>query len=160
MKIIIGSDVSGFSLKESIKKYLTEKGYDFDDLGTQDTKNGILFYEVASKIAKKIQNKEYDRGILICGTGAGMSIVANKYEGVYAVATENVYSAKKCRAINNANVLTMGGWIVGPELGCDMVDVFLTTEFTQDLEDWRQVRLKEVFVKLSELEKNIYKQDS
>lgn len=157
MKLVIGSDKSGFYLKEYIKNYLAEKGYVLDDLGTQNVEKAMPFFDVATQIAPKVQQKEYEKGILICGTGAGMAIVANKFEGVYAVAAENVYSAKKCRAINNANVLTMGGWIVGPEMACEMVDAFLNTEFTQGLEDWRQVNLKKAYKKLSEIEENIYR---
>jgi len=156
MKLAIGSDISGFYLKENIKKYLIKKRYNFDDLGTQKLEETIPFFNVASKIALKIQNKEYERGILICGTGAGMAIVANKYKGVYAVAVENVYSAKKCRAINNANIMTMGGWIVAPEMACEMVEEFLTTKFTQGLEDWRQENLKKAIVKITEIENDIY----
>jgi len=156
MKIVIGSDISGFYLKEKVKEYLIKKGYDIDDLGTQKLEEGIPFFKIASKVALKIQNKEYDRGILICGTGAGMSIIANKYKGVYAVAVENVYSAKKCRAINNANVMTMGGWIIAPEMAYEMVEEFLTTEFTQGLEDWRQENLKKAIKKISEIEDSIY----
>lgn len=157
MKLVIGSDKSGFILKEHIKNHLNEKGYMLDDLGTQNVEEAIPFFDVATSIAAKIQQKKYERGILICGTGAGMAIVANKFQGVYAVPAENVYSAKKCRAINNANVLTMGGWIVGSEMACDMVDAFLNTEFTEGLEDWRQVNLKKAYKKLSDIEENIYR---
>ena len=156
MKLVIGSDISGFYLKEKVKEYLNKKRYDFDDLGTQKLKEGIPFFNVASRVALKIQSKEYDRGILICGTGAGMAIIANKHKGIYAVPVENVYSAKKCRSINNANIMTMGGWIVAPEMACQMVEEFLTTEFTQGLEDWRQVNLKRAIIKISEIENNIY----
>lgn len=71
-----------------------------------------------------------------------MAVVANKYRGVYAVACESVYAAEKCRAINDANVMTMGGWIVAPELGVAMVDKFLDTGFTDNLEEWRREFLK------------------
>jgi len=156
MKLAIGSDISGFYLKEKVKEYLIKKRYDFDDLGTQKLEEGIPFFNVASGVARKIQSKEYDRGILICGTGAGMAIIANKYKGIYAVAVENVYSAGKCRAINNANIMTMGGWIVAPEMACEMIEEFLTTEFTQGLEDWRQENLKKAIVKIAEIENDIY----
>ena len=109
MKIAIGSDKSGFSAKEAIKAYLTEAGVAFDDLGTQDLEHVVPYYAVANKVAPLVQSGEYDKAVLICGTGAGMSVVANKFKGVYAVACEGVYSAKMARAINNANVLCMGG---------------------------------------------------
>ena len=105
MKIAIGSDKSGFSAKEAIKAYLTEVGTDFADLGTVDLEQVHPYYQVASEVAPLVQNGTYDRAILICGTGAGMCVVSNKFKGVHAVACEGVYSAKMARAINNANVL-------------------------------------------------------
>lgn len=156
MKIVLGSDKSGFYLKEAIKKYLTEKGYEVDDFGTQDFEKGVPFFEVAPVVAKKIQKKEYERGILICGTGMGMAIVANKYKGVYAAVVESVYGAAKCRAINNANVLTMGGWIIAENMAFEIVDAFLNTEFTQGLEEWRQEFLNKASKKVAEIENEIY----
>ena len=102
------------------------------------------------------QNGTYDKAVLICGTGAGMSVVANKYKGVYAVACEGVYSAKMARAINNANVLCMGGWIVGPEMAVEMVKTFLATDWCQDLEDWRAANMHKFAAKVNEIEANIY----
>ena len=107
MKIAIGSDKSGFAVKEAVKAYLAAAGADFDDLGTTDLDNVVPYYAVAAKVAPLVQDGTYDRAILICGTGAGMSVVSNKFKGVYAVACEGVYSAKMARAINNANVLCM-----------------------------------------------------
>ena len=137
MKLAIGSDKSGFSAKEAVKAYLLEAGVEFDDLGTVDLNDVHPYYRVASEVAPKLQEGAYDRAILICGTGAGMAVVSNKFRGVYAVACEGVYSAKMARAINNANVLCMGGWIVGPELAVEMVKTFLSTDWCQDLEPWR-----------------------
>ena len=115
MKIALGSDKSGFLLKEAIKQYLKDNGIPFDDLGTTDLDSPKGYFVVAPLVAGKVQAGEYDRAILICGTGAGMSVVANKYKGVYAVACESVYTARMARAINNAQILCMGGWIVAPE---------------------------------------------
>lgn len=142
MRVLVGSDKSGFFLKEYVKKDLIEKGYDVVDCGTQDVESPMPFFDVAPIAAKKIQNKEFDRAILFCGTGMGMAIVANKYRGVYASVVESLYAAEKCRAINDANILTMGGWIVAEMLGAEMAHKFLTTEFTQGLEEWRQSFLK------------------
>ena len=125
MKIAIGSDKSGFAAKEAVKAYLVEAGVEFDDLGTTDLGDVHPYYQVASEVAPLVQNGTYEKAVLICGTGAGMSVVSNKYKGVYAVACEGVYSAKMARAINNANVLCMGGWIVGPEMAVEMVKTFL-----------------------------------
>lgn len=155
-KIIIGSDKSGFPLKEAVKAHLLERGFEVEDCGTQSLEEGIPYFEVAPAVAKRIQAGEFARGILVCGTGAGMAVVANKYQGVYAVACESVYAAEKCRAINDANVMTMGGWIVAPELGVAMADKFLDTGFTDNLEEWRKEFLKNARVKVARLEETIY----
>lgn len=156
-KIIIGSDKSGYSLKEAIKKYLISENYKVEDCGTKDPENAMAFYEVAPFLAKQIQEGEYGLGILICGTGAGMAIVANKHKGISAVACESVYSAEKCRAINNANIMTMGGWIVAPELAIEMTEKFISTEFTENLEDWRADNLRIAQEKISSIEENTCK---
>ena len=156
MKIAIGSDKSGFAVKEAVKAYLQEAGIEFDDLGTKDLNEVHPYYQVASDVAPLVQKEESDRAVLICGTGAGMSVVANKYKGVYAVACEGIYAAKMARAINNASVLCMGGWIVGPELAIEMVKTFLATDWCQDLEDWRAENMHKFAAKLSAIEDAIY----
>ena len=156
MKIAIGSDKSGFAAKEAIKSYLTEIGADFDDLGTTDLDHVHPYYQVTSEVAPRVQSGEYDRAVLICGTGAGMSVVANKFKGVYAVACEGVYSAKMARAINNASILCMGGWIVGPEKAVEMVKTFLATDWCQDLEDWRAENMHKFAAQLNAIEERIY----
>ena len=156
MKIAIGSDKSGFAVKEAVKAYLTEIGADFDDLGTQDLDHVVPYYAVAGKAAPLVQSGAYDRAILICGTGAGMCVVSNKFKGVYAVACEGVYAAKMARAINHANVLCMGGWIVGPEMALEMVKTFLATDWCQDLEDWRKENMKKFAVQVAAIEDSVY----
>ena len=156
MKIAIGSDKSGFAAKEAIKAWLTETGVEFDDLGTTDLADVHPYYRVASEVAPLVQNGTYEKAILICGTGAGMSVVANKYKGIYAVACEGVYAAKMARAINNANILCMGGWIVGAEMAVEMVKTFLNTAWCQDLEDWRAENMHKFAAKLNAIEDEIY----
>lgn len=156
MKIAIGSDKSGFTVKEALKAYLAESGVEFDDLGTQDLDHVMPYYAVANKVAPLVQQGEYDKAVLICGTGAGMSVVSNKFKGVYAVACEGVYSAKMARAINNAKILCMGGWIVGPEMAVEMVKTFLSTEWCQDLEDWRKENMKKFSARVAAIEDAIY----
>ena len=85
-----------------------------------------------------------------------MCVVSNKYKGVYAVACEGVYSAKMARAINNANILCMGGWIVGPEMAVEMTKTFLATDWCQDLEDWRAANMHKFAAKVREIEESIY----
>ncbi len=155
-KVLIGSDKSGFILKEHIKNDLIEKGYEVDDCGTLSIEAPMPYYDVASIAAKKIQNNEYERGILICGTGMGMAVVANKYRGVYAAVVESAYAAEKCRAINDANILTMGGWMIGDILGVEMANKFLTTDFTQGLEPWRQEFLTKAKKEVEKIENDIF----
>ena len=156
MKLAIGSDKSGFAVKEAIKAYLTEAGVAFDDLGTVDLSEVHPYYRVASDVAPLVQNGTYEKAVLICGTGAGRCVVSNKFKGVHAVACEGVYSAKMARAINNANVLCMGGWIVGPEMAIEMVKTFLATEWCQDLEDWRAVNMHKFSAEVKKIEDTIY----
>lgn len=134
-KIIIGAESAGFELKEVVKEHLISKGYDVYDIGVNDKDEFAPYYEIASKAALGVQSGEYNRGILFCGTGMGMSIVANKFKGVYAAAIESRYSAKMCKAINNANIITMGGWIAAPCQACDMVDNWLNSKFTDGFEN-------------------------
>ncbi len=155
-KVLIGSDKSGFALKEEVKAFLAEQGYEIEDCGTLSPEAAKPYFEVASAAAKKLQAGGSERAILICGTGAGMAVVANKYKGVHAVACESVYSAEKARAINDANVLTMGGWIVAAEMGCRMAEKFLTTGFTEGLEEWRQEFLKNAKNTIASMENTIY----
>ena len=100
-KIIIGSDKSGFQLKEAVKAHLVEAGYEVTDAGSQSEENAMFYYEAAENVAPRVGGGEFEKGILICGTGMGMSIVANKHKGVYAAVCENTYAAEKSRAINN-----------------------------------------------------------
>ena len=156
MKIAIGSDKSGFNAKEAIRSYLEETGIEYDDLGTTDLTDVHPYYRVASEVAPLVQKGTYEKAVLICGTGAGMCVVSNKYKGVYAVACEGTYSAKMARAINNANVMCLGGWIVGPELAVEMTKIFLSTDWCQDLEDWRADNMHKFAKQVSAIEDSIY----
>ena len=157
MKLAIGSDKSGFAAKEAVKAYLESAGIEFDDLGTTDLEHVVPYYAVASRVAPLVQDGTYEKAVLICGTGAGMSVVSNKFKGVYAVACEGVYAAKMARAINNANILCMGGWIVGPEIAVEMVKTFLNTAWCQDLEDWRKENMKKFAVQIAAIEERTCK---
>ena len=156
MRIALGSDKSGFTVKEAVKKYLTEAGIGCDDLGTLDPEHAMPYYAVAGKVAPLVQDGSYEKAILICGTGAGMCVVSNKFKGVYGVVCEGVYTARMARAINNANVLCMGGWVVGPELAVEMVKTFLATEWCQGLEDWRKENMKKFAVQVRAIEDTNY----
>lgn len=128
MKIIIGSDELGYDLKEIIKNHLTDKGIEVVDAGVYD-KNPVDYPDIALSVAQRIANNEFERGILICGTGIGMAITANKVPGVRAAQCHDIYSAERARKSNNAQIMTMGALVVGVELAKKLVDVWLESEF-------------------------------
>lgn len=128
LKIAIGSDHSAFQYKVEIKKELEKKDYEVTDFGIYEDKPARN-YEVAEKVALSVSNGETDRGILICGTGLGMSISANKIPGTRAALCYNLYSAKKAREHNDSNILAMGARVIGLELAKEIVDLWLTTEY-------------------------------
>lgn len=135
IKIGIASDLSGFPLREAIVEHLnTIDGVIVVDFGITNPEAPLPYTTQAPKVANAVQSGEVDRGILICGTGQGMAIVANKYKGVYAVVADSVFAGERGRIINNANVLTMGGWITAPFLGVQIVDAWLKTGFTEKME--------------------------
>lgn len=152
MKIAIGADISGFELKEAIRKYLEEKGIEYEDFGTKDEENQVEYYDIVPKVAPKIQSGEYDRAILFCGTGMGMAQIANSYKGIRAAVCESLYAAKLCRAINDSNILTMGGFLVAPNLGIQMTEAFLNTEITEGMGDFHDFLLEaqEIIKKLED----------
>lgn len=128
MKFAIGSDHGGIHLKEHIKNYLIGKGIEVIDKGTY-TEESCDYPEYAEKVAKAVVGGEVDKGILVCGTGLGISIAANKVKGIRAAVCSDVFSAKMSREHNDANILCMGERVVGVGLAEMMVDVWLETEF-------------------------------
>lgn len=155
-KIIIGSDRSGFSLKEAVKEHLVSIGYEVVDVGMQNEDDFRAYYEVAPKVARAIQNKEFEKGMLFCGTGMGMNIIANKFSGVYAGVVESSYTAMMSSIINQVNVLTMGGWVVAPQQAIDMINRWLNTGFTEGFES-RADFLCNAFDQVQEVEKENFK---
>ena len=128
MKIALGSDHAGFELKEDLRSYLAEMKIDALDLGTY-SKDSVDYPDVAVKVAEKVARGEVERGLLICGTGIGMSIVANRFAGVRAALCHDLYTARISREHNNANILALGGRVTGKGLAREMLKVFLETEF-------------------------------
>lgn len=128
MKIALGSDHAGFPLKEEIKKYLEEKGIEYVDCGAYDT-SSVDYPLQAEKTCEKIVSGECDRGILCCGTGIGISMAANKVNGIRAACCTDYFSAKYTRLHNDANVLCMGARVIGAGAALELVEVFLNTEF-------------------------------
>ncbi len=130
MKIAIDCDDAAVSLKAVIKDHLKVQGVDITDLDYSADKANPFYPEIGYNLALKIQDGSYDRGILICGTGLGMSMIANKVKGVYAGLCHDCFSAERLSKSNDANVLTMGERVVGPELAKKIVDAWLASEFS------------------------------
>lgn len=128
MKIILGSDHLGFELKETVKQHIQSKGLEVTDIGVFD-KSPVDYPDVGLALAERVGRGDFDRGILICGTGIGMAIVANKVPGVRAAVCHDIYSAERARKSNDAQIMTMGALVVGVELAKKLVDVWLESEF-------------------------------
>ncbi|MBQ7325928.1 MAG: ribose 5-phosphate isomerase B [Clostridia bacterium] len=128
-KIYIGADSAGYNLKEEVKEYLSEKGYEVVDCGCNSTAS-CHYPEFASKVCERVQGElDSSFGILICGTGIGMSMCANKHKGIRAALCSDTYSARMTRCHNDANILCMGARVIGSCLALDIVDAFLSAEF-------------------------------
>ncbi len=127
-KIIIGCDHAGLNLKKTLINFMESKGIDVDDAGTY-TKDSCDYPQIAHEVAQKITAGEYPKGILVCGTGIGMSIAANKIKGIRAAVVSDTCSAKMSRLHNDANILCLGERIVGEELAKDITEIWLNTDF-------------------------------
>jgi ribose 5-phosphate isomerase B len=143
MKIAIASDHAGFELKEKIKKFLESLNYEYKDFGTNSNES-VDYPDYALKVAEKVSKKEYDRGILICGSGIGMSMAANKVPGIRAALCYNVGIAKLSREHNDSNVLTMGSRMTDEKTVKDIVRVWLTTEFLGERHSRRVKKIEEI----------------
>jgi len=128
MRIALGSDHGGINLKRSVIDYLVSQGHEIKDFGT-DSSESCDYPDFALPVAESVAAKEFDCGILICGTGIGISIAANKVTGVRAALCHNTFSAHATREHNNANILAMGERVVGTGLALDIVKTFINTEF-------------------------------
>ena len=128
MKLSLGADHAGYELKEKLKKFLKAKGHRVIDRGT-DSPESVDYPDFARKVARDVAKKRAKFGILICGSGLGMAMAANRVRGVRAAPCESVYTVKMARAHNDANILTLGARITGPAKARRMADVFLKTKF-------------------------------
>ena len=126
--VVIGSDHGGYALKQDIMKHLEESGVEFKDVGCY-SEASVDYPEIAEALCAEITGGNAELGILVCGTGIGMSMAANKVKGIRAAACSDTFSARFTRMHNDANVLCLGGRGVGPGLAIDLVDLFLNTEF-------------------------------
>ena len=128
MKIAIGSDHGGFELKETVKPLLKELGHEVEDVGCYSL-DSVDYPQEAKKVVALIKEGKVQRGILICGTGIGMSIAANRTPGIRATLCHELFTAEMSRRHNDSNVLCMGGRVIGPGLALEMVKVWLSTPF-------------------------------
>ncbi len=129
MKICIDCDDAAVSLKKILFDHVASKGIEIIDLDYASTGEAVLYPEIGYNLGKKIQSGEFDRGICICGTGLGMAMIINKVEGVYAGTCHDVFSAERLRKSNDAQVITMGERVIGPELAKTIIDAWLKSEF-------------------------------
>lgn len=158
MKLAIASDLSGYPLAREIVKHLKENHPEVEilDFGIESPDAPQPYFIQAPKVAKALQRGEAEKGILVCGTGQGMAIVANKHRGVYACVVDDLFSGERAKIVNNANVITLGGWITAPFLGTQIVDAWLSVAFTQKME-FKKDFLTNAFNKVIELEAEQFK---
>ena len=128
LSIAIGSDHAGFALKEELADALRSEGYELEDFGAYSLES-VDYPDIAKAVAEAVASGQCDRGILVCGTGIGMTICANKIKGIRAGAVSDTYSAKMARAHNDANIIGMGARVVGYGLALDIANTFLETDF-------------------------------
>ncbi len=128
MKVVIGSDHGGFELKEVLKKHLMEKGFDVSDVGCYDT-SSVDYPDIAEKACAKVISGECSWGVLVCGTGIGISMAANKVRGIRCALVSNEYSAEMTKRHNNANMLALGGRVTGPDLAKNILNAYISAEF-------------------------------
>lgn len=148
MKIAIGCDHGGYKLKNEIIEHLKGKGLEYKDFGAYSEESSD-YADFAMVVAEEVAAKKYDLGILICGTGIGIGIAANKVPGIRAALCSDTFSAHACREHNDANILTIGQRVVGTGLALDIVDTFLNSEFQGDRHLRRINKISEIEKKYS-----------
>lgn len=146
-KLAIASDHAGFELKESIIAYLHDKGVELEDFGPENN-DRVDYPDYGISIARAIQEKKVDRGIVICGTGVGMSIVVNRFPGIRGTLCSDLYTTKMCREHNDSNILIMGGRVIGKGLAEEIVTVWLDTPFAGGQHQKRLDKIEEIDRKL------------
>ena len=129
--VALGADHAGFQLKEALKGWLIEHGYQVVDHGTHSAES-VDYPDYAAQVALAVADHKVERGVLVCGTGIGMTIAANKVPGVRAALCSDIYTARMSREHNDANVLTLGGRLMGPEMALDILKMWLETDFAGD----------------------------
>jgi len=143
MKIVLACDHGGFELKEAVKEHLIKNGYDVNDIGVHNT-NSVDYPDYGKSAAEIVAKNEADKGIIICGTGIGISIAANKVKGIRCALCTNEYMAKMSRMHNDANMLAMGNRVIGHGVALDIVDVWLSTPFEGGRHENRVKKIMEI----------------
>ena len=126
--IALGADHAGFQVKEALKAWLIEQGYEVVDYGIHSPES-VDYPDYAAQVAEAVADQKVERGVLVCGTGIGMAITANKVAGVRAALCSDLYTARASREHNDANVLALGGRLMGPEVALDILRMWLATDF-------------------------------
>ena len=142
-KIAIASDHGGFELKENVITHLLNDSWEIDDLGPSN-EDSVDYPDYGIKLAKIIANKKVERGIIICGTGVGMSIVVNRFPAIRGTLCSDIYTAKMCRKHNDSNILIMGGRVIGKGLASEIVDTWLNTVFEGGRHQRRLDKINEI----------------
>ena len=140
--IALGCDHGGYELKQEIIKYLKEHNLEYKDFGC-DSMDSTDYPIYAKRVAIAVQSGDCEKGILVCGTGIGISITANKFKGIRAALCSDCFSAEATRLHNNANMLAMGAGVIGPNLAREVVDIFLNTPFSDEERHNRRIALIE-----------------
>jgi ribose 5-phosphate isomerase B len=157
MKVAIAGEVCSYPLMKLVKEHLIESGHEVLDLGMTDEQEPLVFYQTAPRVARAIQQGEAERGILMCGTGMGVCICANKFKGIYAGLAESATTGELHRVINRTNVICMGKWIVGEKVALDIVDRWLNATIGQGFGEERRRVQAEGFRKIQEIEAENFK---
>jgi RpiB/LacA/LacB family sugar-phosphate isomerase len=139
MKIVVGSDHAGFELKEQVAAFVRELGHEVIDVGTDNGTDPVDYPDYAESVCKAIMNHQAERGILICGSGVGASVAANKLPGISAGLCHDTYAAHQGVEHDDMNVLVMGGRIIGPELARELVKAYLSAHFTNEARHRRRL---------------------
>ena len=156
MRVVMTNDSSSWKLKTLVQRHLIKEGYEILDLGTNSEKEKLPYTKAGHLAAEAIRKGDADLGVIFCGSGAGVCIVANKHEGVSAVVCESEETARGCRISNNADLLCMGGNIVAEEKAKKMADIFLSTSFMQDIPEERQKVVSDYLVDIRKMEGEVF----
>lgn len=156
-KIVIGCTRAGLALKKELIAYLESKGYQVEDVGMKEGGEFVPYHKAAAAVAAAVSEKRFEKGIIICGTGAGSVITAAKFKGVYPVHVTNTFMAQQAKAINNCNVLVFGEWFTPAKHACLLLDAWFDTNFTDGSDDDWKIFLSNCVKEIGELEDRQFK---